>query len=222
MRLSQSLSAVAAGVVTIAILSGMLVAHAWPLWTGEPIYLAVRPVDPRDLFRGDYVTLGYDIQRVRLRVPPEVAPTGPLPPTAPGAGAMPAPVEVDPVGAWWQPHATGRGVFGRDRVRALFLQLRPEPSDIPGVPARYVPVSLSDEPAPGAINLAGRLQYYSHPAQIAGLDFGIDALFVQEGTGRPIEDAIRRRVPVYAEVFVTRSGTARVRGLIIDGQPTAR
>jgi uncharacterized membrane-anchored protein len=31
------------------------------LKSGREITLAVRPLDPRDLFRGDYVTLGYDI-----------------------------------------------------------------------------------------------------------------------------------------------------------------
>ena len=222
MRIAQSQSAVAAGVLSIAILSGMLAAHAWPLWTGEPIYLAVRPVDPRDLFRGDYVTLGYDVQQVRLRIPPDVAPTRPLPTPPPGAEPQPAPVEVDPVGDWWRAHATGRGMYGRHRVRALYLQLRQEASEIPGVPARYVPVSLSDEPAPGAVNLAGRLLFYSQPDHVVRLDFGIDALVVQEGSGRPIEDAIRRRVPVYAEVFVTRLGAARVRALIIEGERVGR
>jgi uncharacterized membrane-anchored protein len=49
------------GLACILILVGMLVKHAWPLWTGQVIYLHVRPVDPRDVFRGDYVTLNYDI-----------------------------------------------------------------------------------------------------------------------------------------------------------------
>ncbi|HEV2560200.1 MAG TPA: GDYXXLXY domain-containing protein [Microvirga sp.] len=33
-------------------------------WRGEVIRLTVVPVDPRDLFRGDYVTLAYDISRL--------------------------------------------------------------------------------------------------------------------------------------------------------------
>jgi uncharacterized membrane-anchored protein len=31
------------------------------LKSGREITLPVKPVDPRDIFRGDYVTLGYDI-----------------------------------------------------------------------------------------------------------------------------------------------------------------
>jgi len=34
------------------------------LKTGREITLPVKPLDPRDLFRGDYVTLGYDISTV--------------------------------------------------------------------------------------------------------------------------------------------------------------
>ncbi|MFA5957858.1 GDYXXLXY domain-containing protein [Hyphomicrobium sp.] len=34
------------------------------LKSGRELTLAVRPLDPRDLFRGDYVTLGYDISRL--------------------------------------------------------------------------------------------------------------------------------------------------------------
>lgn len=35
------------------------------LKTGREITLAVRPLDPRDIFRGDYVTLGYDISTLK-------------------------------------------------------------------------------------------------------------------------------------------------------------
>ncbi len=35
-----------------------------PLWTGRPIILKTRPVDPRSLFRGNYALLDYDISRI--------------------------------------------------------------------------------------------------------------------------------------------------------------
>lgn len=40
---------------------GMIVLKASPLWTGETVLLRVVPVYPRDIFRGDYVALSYDI-----------------------------------------------------------------------------------------------------------------------------------------------------------------
>jgi uncharacterized membrane-anchored protein len=39
------------------------------LATGDTILLRVAPVDPRDLFRGDYVILTYEINRVGANVP---------------------------------------------------------------------------------------------------------------------------------------------------------
>lgn len=56
-----------AGAFQIAVLAAMTAIHATPYVVGETICLRVKPVDPRDLFRGDYVILRYDINRV----PPE-------------------------------------------------------------------------------------------------------------------------------------------------------
>lgn len=174
MSASPAVRALMVGAFCLVVLGGMLVRHAWPLWTGETIYLKVRPVDPRDLFRGDYVILGYDVSTMAAE--PERR-------TVPG--------------------------------ETQYVQLEPVPSTVPGVSQEYVGVSLASEPVEGVVNLAGIVQ--SANSETVRLDFGIDALFVQEGTGRPIEDAIRRDVPVYAEIAVTPRGSARVRALIIEG-----
>ncbi len=47
------------------VLGSMIVQSAWTLVTGETILLRVIPVDPRDLFRGDFVILGYDFTTKR-------------------------------------------------------------------------------------------------------------------------------------------------------------
>jgi uncharacterized membrane-anchored protein len=52
-------AALQVGVVLVLIASRLAV-----LWSGETVLLRVVPVDPRDLFRGDYVILGYDFSRV--------------------------------------------------------------------------------------------------------------------------------------------------------------
>jgi uncharacterized membrane-anchored protein len=60
-------SALAAGVaLQVLVLVGMVVLRLVPLMTGETVLLRVVPVDPRDLFRGDYVTLGYEFSRTPL------------------------------------------------------------------------------------------------------------------------------------------------------------
>jgi len=45
-------------------LASMIVIDALPLALGERVKLRVVPVDPRDLFRGDYVVLDYDFNRI--------------------------------------------------------------------------------------------------------------------------------------------------------------
>ena len=58
---------VAAFVLQIALLGWIVVDRAMLLQNGREIRLAVVPVDPRDLFRGDYVILSYDISRIDTR-----------------------------------------------------------------------------------------------------------------------------------------------------------
>lgn len=48
-----------------AALVGMIALKQRTLMTGAPILLKTAPVDPRSLFRGDYVILNYDISRMK-------------------------------------------------------------------------------------------------------------------------------------------------------------
>ena len=48
----------------VAVLASMAGQREWVVKTGKTIYLRTVPVDPRDLFRGDYVRLNYDISSV--------------------------------------------------------------------------------------------------------------------------------------------------------------
>lgn len=246
---SRAFLAGVSGVVCLAVLVAMLVGHAWPLWVGQVIYLKVRPVDPRDLFRGEYVVLGYDIATLRVRSAsaergrePAAAPAGEAGEadeaeeiegeSAPLEDVSPGGVFVEARGQWAQtvaerPEEYFDGRKLKDRV--VYVQLEREPSDVPGVPQRYVPVSVSDRVEPDAINLRGlvRSAYRAwddrskayQPELSLTVHYGIDALFVQEGKGMPIQEAMWGDKPVYAVVAVTGSGQARLKDLIIDGKP---
>lgn len=48
------------------VLIGFIVFKQYTLQTGTEVMLKTMPVDPRDLFRGDYVILRYDINRIDL------------------------------------------------------------------------------------------------------------------------------------------------------------
>jgi uncharacterized membrane-anchored protein len=54
----------ASGVLLTGILGAMVVDRILLLRHGREILLRIRPVDPRDLFKGDFARLGYDISRL--------------------------------------------------------------------------------------------------------------------------------------------------------------
>jgi len=58
-------------VIPVIILLGMAVQPVLTLFFGQEILLATRPFDPRDIFRGDYVNLSYEIEEVPLEKFPD-------------------------------------------------------------------------------------------------------------------------------------------------------
>jgi uncharacterized membrane-anchored protein len=201
-RLSQSLRTLVAGALCLSILCGVLVVHAWPLWTGQSVLLPVTPVDPRDLFRGEYVQL--DTPATRL----VVGSSGPA-----QAGAL----SVAPLGSWWSelpsdPSDRDMSLAGR----VVYVQLESAES------GESRPVTISIAPVTNRINLRGRVEWYDHDKQRLNVDYGLDSYFMQEGTAKPVEDALRMRRRVQMEVAVTSSGHARIRRLLVDGVATGR
>ncbi|WP_254512979.1 GDYXXLXY domain-containing protein [Anatilimnocola floriformis] len=51
----------------ISLLGGMIAIDSLPYRLGETVRLKVIPVDPRDMFRGDYSILGYDFTNLDRR-----------------------------------------------------------------------------------------------------------------------------------------------------------
>lgn len=50
--------------VILLILISFILYNQWPLMTGDKIVLATQPVDPFDPFRGQYMTINYEISRL--------------------------------------------------------------------------------------------------------------------------------------------------------------
>jgi uncharacterized membrane-anchored protein len=50
--------------VQMLVLATEYLSSVWPLWFGTPVILKTAPVDPRSLFRGNYVRLNYDISNI--------------------------------------------------------------------------------------------------------------------------------------------------------------
>ena len=184
--------AILAGATCLLILSGMIVGHAWPLWTGQVVTMKVIPADPRDLFRGEFVhltTVANELYR-------------------PGAAAQ---------GASWSYDRPLDDVFERSRPGSIvYVQLVAAPS------GDYVPVSVSLEPQHGMLNLRGRVSYPFGSSGALSVNYGVDAFYMQEGKGRRVEEAIRQRRNVQIQIAIASSGQARIKTLLIDGVPVDR
>jgi uncharacterized membrane-anchored protein len=157
-------------VAQLAILLGMIALRAAPLVSGQTVLVRVQPVDPRDLFRGDYVILSYDFSRV------------------PQDGIQ---------GLSDSEHGSWKQLQGRP----VYVTLVPDSN---GVHHRAEKVTVV-KPERGLF-IKGQMERYG------SMKFGIESYFVQEGTGREYERAIRDR-KLTAELAVASSGQAALRGL---------
>ena len=157
----------------LVILVGMIALRALPLVTGKTVLVKVAPVDPRDLFRGDYVILSYDFSRVSQD-------------------------EIE--GLSDEERGSRRKLEGR----AVYVPLVPDSN---GVHMRAGNATVVKPEA--GLFLKGHMKRYG------SMEFGIEAYYVQEGTGIRYEQAIRDR-QLSAEQADTSSGQAALRGLRID------
>jgi uncharacterized membrane-anchored protein len=164
----------ATAAVQLAILVGMIGLRAVPLVTGQTVLVRVEPVDPRDLFRGDYVILSYDFSRVsreRIEGLPE-----------------------------YEREKSWKKLEGR----AVYAPLVPD-----SVPGHYRAEKVTLLKPESGLFIKGQMERYG------SVKYGIESYFVEEGTGRMYEQAIRNR-KLSAELAVTPSGQAALRGLRIE------
>ena len=111
-------------IAQVGLLGGMILIESLPLMVGDRIVLKVTPIDPRDMFRGEYVILNYDFNRLQVTRPASAA--------APWTGILHdevvyVPLERDADGNHW----TGKtvsltkpagGKYLRGRVSADYRQ----------------------------------------------------------------------------------------------------
>jgi uncharacterized membrane-anchored protein len=157
----------------LVILVGMIALRAMPLVTGQTVLVRVVPVDPRDLFRGDYVILSYEFSRV-------------------------------PAEAVEGLSSAERGKRSKWEGRTVYVPLVPDSNRVHWRAEKVTVV----KPA-ASLFLKGQMR--SH----GSVEFGIEAYYLQEGTGRVYEQAIRDR-KLSAELAVTSSGQAALRALRIE------
>lgn len=180
------------GLVAIALLCGLVLAlvesRAGILRSGTEIRLATAPVDPRDLFRGDYVVLSYRISTLE-------------------------PAALDGDKAFERNQTVfvriAPGADGLAEAKGVYLARPPAAGEGAVLAGKVASTSACAVDANGAPNCAaGR--------RAIRVTYGLESYFVPQGTGRAIETTERKRLEVVAAV--SGSGQAAIKRLLIDGK----
>jgi uncharacterized membrane-anchored protein len=143
------------------------------LTLGERVLLRTRPLDPRDFLRGDYVTLYYGIADIPANLLP---------------GSLPDGDDDAALRSGWKPSYSGR--YYRD----LYVMLKLDDDGVGSVS------EVSFTRPSGGLYLKGTI--FSHWSSYT-VDYGLGVYYVPEGTGRELEDAVRKG-GVLADVRVFR------------------
>lgn len=175
--------------VQVAALGWMIFERAHRLRTGEEVTISLAPIDPRDLFRGDYVRLRYEISTV-------------YPQTVGGDTDF---ERNDPVWIALEPDETGRS-----QPTGVFKHPPPPLPDRTVIQGRVRSAYNSSSPA----NLADRCP---RPCTRLSIEYGIENFFVPEGEGRKIE-TIRDTDRVAIVAAIDSNGKAAIKTLLIDGE----
>lgn len=172
-------------------------AIGWMVWDriqlirhGREIVLPIIPVDPRSLFRGDYVILSYEAQRL-----PASLITDELDAARPSHFY----VTLGKTGDTWKPIAVSLKPVP-PTADQITLKARPRYGYWPG---RMKP-QASRTPPP-------------QNEAVMQLRYGIEAYFVAEGKGLDLEQTAREK-KLAALIAVDGKGNAAIKGLVIDGK----
>ncbi|MGL4974137.1 MAG: GDYXXLXY domain-containing protein, partial [Bosea sp. (in: a-proteobacteria)] len=170
-------------------LFAMIESRASILRSGTEVRLAVVPVDPRDLFRGDYVVLAYAIGTLDAKK----------------LGIAEDLKRGEEVFVSVKPDANGLA-----EAVAISRSL-PAPSS--GVQALKGKISATRVCLP---NASGALDCGSGTRGVR-IDYGLESYFVPQFEGLAIERTERKRIEVVAAV--SADGQSAIKRLLLDGKP---
>jgi uncharacterized membrane-anchored protein len=179
------------------VLLAMAVPREWALHFGPVIFLRTAPVDPRDVMRGDYVRLSYEISNV----PRERCRDG-------LARAMQV-GETDsaPAGRSRRARWSGGSLLPPDTL--LYAVLKPSVGADGVMELDY----LTDVEPRSGLFIRGRLELLN--AAVAQVRYGLEAYFMQQGDALELERSqagASSRAPLEMQVALGRGGLAVLKG----------
>ena len=230
----------------VLILGGMIAYRHYWIETGEKVFLRVSPVDPRDLFRGDYVSLFYEISVLdldQLSVKESFRPNEKiyilLGPNEDGTWGAVGVSRTLPEGKKFI-----QGVAGQERIGASRweVSLREDSGNLHTLTPRWwsgvqrgdrvtfcrdargrvLNYAKSDpsrkDPCGGNPFLSGTVKDFQETRfRQLQVQYGIESFFVQEGRGREIESARNVR-DLKVEVILRKDGKGLLNALWVDGK----
>jgi len=228
----------------VALLAGIIAYRQYWVATGERILLQTAPVDPRDIFRGDYVSLRYDISTLDLD----------------GLGAKGSfksneKVYVlleknqegifNPVSVSREPPSGKRFIQGRVQYETTLskweITLRDDSENLHELKPRWFESMKRGDRASFCLDEGGNvLQFYKEEApyrpqcrgkslagtieeiketksRVLNVEYGIENYFVEEGKGRSIESSRNAR-ELRVEVSLRKDGKGIITRLFVDGK----
>lgn len=185
--------------VQTIILVGMVAMRSAPYTSGTEVLLRTEPVDPRDLMRGYYVRLGYDISR--LNVTDQVADSLSLNST----------VYVELMegrDGFWE---AGAVYPDRGDIPEGTLTIRGEITSVSS-PSRAEPTMPEDlEPKPETETAD------AEPNRRISLSYGIERYYADRDLAQELE-GLQREQRMSVAVGIAPSGAAGIRAILIDGE----
>ncbi|MGI5924077.1 MAG: GDYXXLXY domain-containing protein [Lentisphaeria bacterium] len=172
----------------VALLLVMAIGRERIVRHGERVWLKTSPVDPRDLFRGDYVVLNYEIS------------------------SLPKALWSEELAAWLQNEANQERSL---REKTLYVSLERGPGDVATVVKADLTPPASGLFIRGACR--PRYLWWSQndmPNSLTRLRYGIESYFVEQGSGLELERGRPKgiggtlRVPLEIEVAISKRGEA--------------
>ena len=210
--------------------------------TGDRILLKSAPVDPRDMFRGDYVTLAYDISTIdldklgtgeRFKLNHTIYAT--LDKKDDGPYRLDSVSRTMPSG---KKFIQGRVTYVEEKAVRHEVTIREDEGKVRILEAPWVSYKAGDRvmfclDADGRVlttHAADGTAKCSIGAAVTGMveavkeikysrvgvEYGIEHFFVEEGKGRAIETARNAR-DLKVEVALRQDGKGLITGLLLDG-----
>lgn len=187
--------------VQVVILLTMIVIHTFTLVTGTAVRLKTAPIDPWDLFRGEYVILRYEISRLG---PDTVKMSG-----TPFRQHELVWVTLREGTPFWQATAASKE---RPAPGPGEVVLRGRVDMVWEGPSEPEPVRREGAPAPEPDERQRPRPWQAGEILVR---YGIEQFYVPEGEGAALE---RRATELDVEAVVDRFGRAAIRSIFLDGK----